>query len=59
MKESKKWIIASLILAGTVAAVVRFYTVVGAFLTRDRNASWTRLFVPAYGCNDPIKALRK
>jgi hypothetical protein len=57
IRESKKWIVASLILAGTFAAAVHFYIVVGAFLTRDRDASWTRLFVPAYGFGDPIGAL--
>ncbi|KAF1841190.1 uncharacterized protein K460DRAFT_371204 [Cucurbitaria berberidis CBS 394.84] len=58
-KESKKWIVASLILAGTVAAAVHSYTCVGALLTRDGDVSLRRLFVPARGFSDPIKALPK
>ncbi|KAK2612307.1 Transcriptional regulatory protein [Conoideocrella luteorostrata] len=56
-KESKKLIVASLTLAGTVASAVHFYTVVGALRTRDSDASLTRLFVPAWGLTDPIKTL--
>ncbi|KAH8692508.1 hypothetical protein GQ44DRAFT_719823 [Phaeosphaeriaceae sp. PMI808] len=58
-KESKKCIVASLIVAGTVAAAVHSYTVIGALLTRDGDASLKRLFVPAYGFSDPIEALPK
>lgn len=59
VKESKKWIVMSLVLVGTVAAAVHFYTVVGALLTRDSDASLMRLFVPAHGFADPIEALPK
>jgi len=58
-KESKKYIVASLMLAGTVAAAVHAYTVLGALFTRDGDASLTRLFVPARGFGDPIEALPK
>nr|D2E9W6.1 RecName: Full=Terpene cyclase DEP1; AltName: Full=Depudecin biosynthesis cluster protein 1 [Alternaria brassicicola]ACZ57550.1 hypothetical protein [Alternaria brassicicola] len=54
-KDSKKCIVASLVLAGTVAAAVHSYTVVGALITRDGQASLTRLFVPAHGFSDPIE----
>lgn len=56
-KESKKLIVASLILAGTVASAVHFYTVSGALLSRNQDASLTRLFVPTRGLADPIETL--
>jgi hypothetical protein len=55
-KDYKKYIVASLVLAGTVAAAVHSYTVFGALITRDGQSSLTRLFVPARGFSDPIKA---
>ncbi|TIC90864.1 hypothetical protein CH35J_011264 [Colletotrichum higginsianum] len=59
MRDSKRWIVASLILAGTVASAVHFYTVAGALLTRDGDVSLVRLFVPASGFADPIESLSK
>ncbi|WQF87795.1 hypothetical protein CDEST_12809 [Colletotrichum destructivum] len=59
MRDSKRWIVASLILAGTVASAVYFYTVAGALLARDGDVSLVRLFVPASGFADPIESLSK
>ncbi|GKU06436.1 hypothetical protein FLAG1_09236 [Fusarium langsethiae] len=56
-KEYKKWISASLILAGSVASAVHIYTLTGALFTRDSDVSLTRLFVPTGGFTDPIKTL--
>nr|ART35000.1 hypothetical protein [Fusarium aywerte] len=56
-KESKKWIVASLVLAGTVSSAVHMYTVFGALVTRDSDTSLTRLFIPAWGFTDPIQTL--
>ncbi|OHE97145.1 hypothetical protein CORC01_07586 [Colletotrichum orchidophilum] len=58
-KESKKWIVASLILAGVVASAVHFYTVAGVLRTRDGDASLLRLFLPARGFEDPYESLLK
>ncbi|EXM34311.1 hypothetical protein RAB80_011360 [Fusarium oxysporum f. sp. vasinfectum] len=57
-KEAKRWIVASLTLAGTVASAVHIYTVIGALRTHDSDASLTRLFVPAWGFTDPCTILR-
>ncbi|RYP64002.1 hypothetical protein DL771_008973 [Monosporascus sp. 5C6A] len=56
-KEAKKRAVASFILAGTVASTVHLYTMVGALLNHDRDASLTRLFIPTRGLTDPIMAL--
>nr|ART35004.1 hypothetical protein [Fusarium bulbicola] len=57
-KEAKRWIVASLILAGIVASAVHIYTVIGALRTHDSDASLTRLFVPAWGFTDPGTILK-
>ncbi|KAF5651817.1 Zn 2cys6 transcription factor [Fusarium sp. NRRL 25303] len=57
-REAKRWIVASLMLAGTVASAVHIYTVIGALRTHDKDASLTRLFVPAWGFTDPGTILK-
>ncbi|KAF5688683.1 Zn 2cys6 transcription factor [Fusarium denticulatum] len=57
-KEAKRWIVASLILAGTVASAVHIYTMIGALRTHDSDASFTRLFVPVWGFTDPGTILK-
>ncbi|KAK7757300.1 hypothetical protein SLS62_000850 [Diatrype stigma] len=56
-REPKRWIVASLALAGIVAAAAHVYVVVGALVTRDPDASLARLFVPVRGTADPIGTL--
>ncbi|KAK1597699.1 uncharacterized protein LY79DRAFT_507255 [Colletotrichum navitas] len=56
-RSSKRWVVASLILAGTVASAVHFYTVAGALLSRDGDSSLTRLFIPKTGFADPVHSL--
>ncbi|KAF4990929.1 hypothetical protein FGRMN_8167 [Fusarium graminum] len=56
-RDSKRWVVASLILCGTVASFVHMFTVVGALRTTDSDASFTRIFVPAWGFSDPMKEL--
>lgn len=51
-REAKKWIIASLILAGTVASAVHIYTVIGALRTHDVDASLAGLLAPAWRFTD-------
>ncbi|KAK2041997.1 hypothetical protein LZ31DRAFT_567580 [Colletotrichum somersetense] len=55
--SSKRWTVASLILAGTVASAVHFYTVASALLARDEDALLTRLFIPTRGFADPAGSL--
>ncbi|KAF4958439.1 hypothetical protein FGADI_2361 [Fusarium gaditjirri] len=57
-KEGKRWIVAALVLAGTVASAVHIYTVIGALRTHDGHASLTRLFAPAWGFTDPDTILK-
>lgn len=59
VKEGRKWVVASLILAGIVASAVHFYTSVGSLLTQDTDASLLRLFLPARGFEDPYESLMK
>ncbi|KAI0403614.1 hypothetical protein F4802DRAFT_599006 [Xylaria palmicola] len=56
-KESKRWIVLALLLAGTTAAAVHLYTVTSALITNDTDISLARLFVPARGMTDPIHSL--
>ncbi|KAJ2990436.1 hypothetical protein NUW58_g2950 [Xylaria curta] len=56
-KESKKWIVLSLILAGITSAAVHIYTVVSALISRDPDISLLRLFVPIRATTDPIYSL--
>ncbi|KAF5647468.1 Zn 2cys6 transcription factor [Fusarium sp. NRRL 52700] len=57
-KKARRWIVASLILAGIVSSVVHIYTVVGALQTHDSDAYLKRLFVPAWGFIDPVTSLK-
>ncbi|CVK91299.1 uncharacterized protein FMAN_09442 [Fusarium mangiferae] len=57
-RKAKRWIVASLILAGIVASAVHIYTAIGALRTHDKDASLTRLFVPASGFTDPGTILK-
>nr|ART35023.1 hypothetical protein [Fusarium verticillioides] len=57
-KEAKRWLVASLILAGTVASAVHIYIMIGAMRTHDSDASLSRLFVPAWGFSDPGTILK-
>jgi len=52
----KPWIVASLVLAGTVAAGVHIFTLLGALKTTDADASLHRLFVPSHGRANPFPA---
>ena len=50
----KPWIVASLIVAGTVAAGVHIYTVLGSLKSTDPDATLIRLFVPSHGRANPF-----
>ncbi|KAM7220167.1 hypothetical protein V8F06_004495 [Rhypophila decipiens] len=45
--SSKRWILASLISVGTIAAAVHLITVLTALRSTNPDASWTRLFIPS------------
>ena len=45
----RPWIVASFVMAGTIAAVVHLYTIIGSLKSTNPDSALTRLFIPSPG----------
>lgn len=53
----KPWIVASFVMAGTVAAAVHIYTVIGSLISTNPDMALRRLFIPSLGKVNSFSAL--